>query len=209
MIEGEMKLTAINKYPVKSLKGLSVNHSQVDGFGIKNDRRWMLVDSEGGFVTQRKYPLMGLISVEDDGDALKFTSANGQVLKVLISHLSNPIGTVVWGDAVTALKADSEASEWFSELLGVRVDLVYMPDSSFRQVDRQFADYKQRVSFADGFPFLLISESSLIDLNNRLENPVMMSRFRPNLEATSLRLRRSLVQRNLSTMSARIVHPAY
>ena len=176
-----MNLTAINQYPVKSLRGLSRDSVQVDDFGIKNDRRWMLVRDDGSFVTQRKYPVMGSIAVEDRGDMLRFTSANGNCLDVFIGEFVDPVDSVVWGDSVTALGAGKASSDWFTLLLGIPVRLVYMPVSAFRQVDRSFADYNQRVSFADAFPFLLISEASLNDLNERLENTVNMSRFRPNL----------------------------
>lgn len=176
-----MKLTAINKYPVKSLRGLSLESSSVDDFGIKGDRRWMLVDAEGRFVTQRKHPVMGTISVEDRDGGLRFTSAAGQVLGVQANEFVDPVDVRVWADTVPALSAGTLVGDWFSELLGLPVSLVHMPDSSFRQVDREYADYEQRVGFADGFPFLLISEASLYDLNARLSSPIAMSRFRPNL----------------------------
>ncbi|MFD2228821.1 MOSC domain-containing protein [Alkalimarinus sediminis] len=179
-----MKLTAINKYPVKSLKGLSLDSSLIDEFGIENDRRWMLVDSDGRFVTQRKHPIMGTIAVEDRDGLLRFTSAEGSVLDVQAGDFVNSIDAQVWSDNIVALGAGDAISGWFSELLGTPVNLVYMPDSTFRQVDRNYADYKQRVGFADGFPFLLISEASLEDLNSRLDSPVAMSRFRPNLVVT-------------------------
>ncbi|UZE97726.1 MOSC domain-containing protein [Alkalimarinus alittae] len=176
-----MQLASINKYPVKSLKGVPLASTIVDDFGIQNDRRWMLIDDKGVFITQRKYPLLGTISVEDQGVALRFCASGGAELKVSAARFSEHVDTVVWGDAVGALKAEPSVSDWFSSLLGVRVNLVYMPNSSFRQVDRQYADYKQRVSFADGYPFLLTTEASLLELNERLDSPVMMSRFRPNL----------------------------
>lgn len=176
-----MKLTAINKYPVKSLKAISIMRADVDDFGITNDRRWMLVNTEGKFVTQRQYPKMGSISVEESGQYLRFYSDSGSVLEIKNELLKEEVSVRVWGDEVSACQATDEVNEWFSAELGVSVALVYMPDSTFRQVDRQFADYKQRVSFSDGFPFLLISEASLVDLNSRLDSPVPMSRFRPNL----------------------------
>lgn len=180
-LEGLMKLTAINKYPVKSLKGLSLDSALVDDFGINNDRRWMLVDAEGRFVTQRKHPLLGSIMVEDRGDKLRFTSLSDDSLDVRVDEFVEPVDSIVWSDSVHALGAGKIASDWFSTLLGLPVRLVYMPVSSFRQIDREYADYRQRVGFADGFPFLLISEASLDDLNSRLLNPVTMSRFRPNI----------------------------
>lgn len=176
-----MLLTEINQYPVKSMKGVSHTTSLVDHFGIKDDRRWMLVDQQGRFITQRKHPLLSTISVSKNDSSLIFTTLNGEVLSVNADCLTRQIDVTVWGDTVSACCADQFVGEWFSSLLGLPVHLVYMPETTFRQVDRQFADYEQRVSFVDGFPFLLISESSLTDLNQRLENTVSMARFRPNL----------------------------
>ena len=176
-----MKLSAINKYPVKSLQAVSLLSSEVDDFGIVNDRRWMLVDEGGTFITQREYPLMGTISVEEHDAYLRFNHTNASLLNVPFGAFTGSIKVSVWGDELSALKVDSQFNDWFSSILGIKATLVYMPDSIFRQVDREFAHYDQRVSFADGFPLLLISEGSLSDLNSRLELPVPMSRFRPNL----------------------------
>ena len=176
-----MKITAINKYPVKSLKGASLRSAVIDDFGIKHDRRWMLVDADGRFVTQRKHPVMGTIAVEECDESLVFTTVNGQVLTVSTEDFTQSQKTCVWGDDVNALVAGPVASAWFSELLGMQVNLAYMPESSFRQVDREFADYSQRVSYVDGFPFLLTTEASLQDLNEKLDTKVSMTRFRPNL----------------------------
>jgi len=180
-MKSSIKLSAINKYPVKSLKAISLLSAAIDDFGIVNDRRWMLVDDSGKFLTQRKHPVMGTISVEDYGESLRFSYAGAGALEVLVDDFVLPVSVNVWRDEVSALKAEGEVNEWFSSILGLKATLVYMPASAFRQVDRVFADYEQRVGFADGFPFLLISEASLVDLNNRLATTVSMSRFRPNL----------------------------
>jgi len=176
-----IKLSAINKYPVKSLKAVSLLSASIDDFGIVNDRRWMLVDENGKFITQREYPVMGIISVEEHDEFLRFNHAGALLLDVPVDAFTFSVKVSVWRDEVHALKAESKVNEWFSRILGIKAALVYMPTSAFRQVDRVFADYDQRVSFADGFPFLLISEASLADLNSRLTIPVSMSRFRPNL----------------------------
>ena len=174
-------LSAINKYPVKSLKAVSLLSASIDDFGIVNDRRWMLVDDNGEFITQRKCPVIGTISVEDHDDFLQFYHTSASSLEVPVDAFISSVTVVVWNDEVHALKAENKVNEWFSRILGKKATLVYMPASAFRQVDRKFANYDQRVSFADGFPFLLISEASLTDLNNRLISPVSMFRFRPNL----------------------------
>lgn len=176
-----MKLSSIYKYPVKSLKSVSLLSALVDDFGIVNDRRWMLVDEDGKFITQRKHPVMGAIFVDDCDTFLRFSHEGSSLMSVSVDAFTCSVKAEVWGDEVHALKADNKINEWFSYILGIKTTLVYMPGSSFRQVDRAFIDYEQRVGFADGYPLLLISEASLSDLNGRLEQPVSMSRFRPNL----------------------------
>jgi len=87
----------------------------------------------------------------------------------------------VWGDRCLAWSMGQEAQNWFTEVLGVDCELVYMPEKSDRPTDHGKFGPEEQVSFADAYPFLLISESSLADLNQRLDNPIPMNRFRPNL----------------------------
>ena len=95
--------------------------------------------------------------------------------------VSNFCEVSVWSDVVSSKVLDPIYTKKISDFLGVRVRLSFMPDSSFRQIDREFFSEDKRVSFADGYPFLLTSEASLTDLNSRLEQPVSMRNFRPNI----------------------------
>jgi uncharacterized protein YcbX len=95
---------------------------------------------------------------------------------------SRPV--TIWRDTCLAESAGSRAARWFSDYLGDSFDLVRMPDATVRQVDPGYAGDGDRVGFADGFPFLLLSEGSLEELNRRLDQPVPMDRFRPNLVVT-------------------------
>ncbi len=176
-----MELTQITLYPAKSMGAISLERSLVTSFGLHNDRRWMLVDDAGMFLTQRKFSIMRTIHCRLVDQGVVFTAPDREPLVANFEHLAEPMLVQVWRDSVEGLKAPQIASDWFSSLLGVRCHLVYMPENAFRQVDRTFFDADQRVGFADGFPFLLISEASLRDLNSRLATPVGMNRFRPNL----------------------------
>ena len=88
---------------------------------------------------------------------------------------------IIWTDECEAASAGPAAGEWFSELLGAPCRLVRLPLSTVRQVDLRYAEPGDRVGFADGFPFLLLSQGSLDELNRRLDVPVPMNRFRPNI----------------------------
>ena len=105
-----MELTAINKYPVKSLKGTSLNNADIDEFGIKNDRRWMLVDTDGEFVTQRKYPIMGTVGVEERPDSLLFMVAGGEPLTVRFEDFTKTLQTSVWGDHLVSMVAGARGT---------------------------------------------------------------------------------------------------
>lgn len=181
-------LTEIYIYPVKSLSGISLQKSEVTERGLKYDRRWMLVDQNNIFITQRKYPQMALIKVELENDLLIFTHKLNNELhfKIPIQIEDGKLENVtIWDDNIDALHFSKEADEWFSDVLNVKCKLVHMPDDVKRHVDKKYATRNEIVSFADAFPFLIIGQASLNDLNNRLKEKVPMNRFRPNFVFTS------------------------
>lgn len=178
-------------YPIKSLKGVRLNSANITDFGIENDRRFMLINSENKFLTQRTLPLLSQLNVTIDQsthntfDSIDISSKElGNVTFNAADFINKSCELVkvsIWSDIVDAIIVENKQTEILSNFLNEKVRLAYMPDSSFRQVDRQYFSEDQRVSFADGYPFLLTSESSLKDLNSRLANPVSMSNFRPNI----------------------------
>ncbi len=177
-----MKLTEINIYPIKSTRRIALNESEVLPRGLPWDRRWMLVDTGGKFMTARKYPSLAVVNTHLDGVSLR-VSVNGKTELVLPLQVqdSDLTKVTIWRDQCDAVPAGREADEWFSDYLGVECHLVRMTDDLVRGVDPDYGRPGDEVSFADGFPLLLISEASLKDLNTRLEQPVSMRRFRPNL----------------------------
>jgi uncharacterized protein len=177
-----MRLSSLHVYPIKSCGGATLEEWRVDERGLRHDRRWMLVDETGRFLSQRRHPRMALVGVRIETDHLVVSAPEMPSLQVPYSlPESKPILASIWEDLVGTLPVGEEADRWFAEFLGVRCRLVHLPDESVRAVDPDYGRAGDRVGLADSFPFLLISEGSLADLNARLEQPLPMDRFRPNL----------------------------
>jgi uncharacterized protein len=175
-------LSQLHVYPIKSAGGVPIEAWDVDGRGLRHDRRWMLVDEAGRFMSQRRYRRMALVRVRIEPDHLAVEAPEMPPLEVpLRPRGGKPRLARVWNDLVEISTAASDADSWFGEFLGTRCSLVYLPDESMRQVDPAYGGTEDQVGLADGFPFLLVSEASLDDLNARLEHPLPMNRFRPNL----------------------------
>ena len=177
-----MKVTEINIYPIKSTRRIALNESEVLPRGLPWDRRWMLVDEHNNFITARQHPSLATVQTEIDGDSLVVVADAGEALRLPLSPGQQQTARVtVWRDSVDAVLVNPEAHTWFSDFLGISCRLVQMTDGLTRGVDQYYGQADDEVSFADGFPLLLITGASLVDLNSRLENPVDMRRFRPNL----------------------------
>jgi uncharacterized protein YcbX len=179
---GALILSALNVYPVKSAGGVALLSARVDERGLAGDRRWMVVDSDGRFLTQRTHPRLALVSVAIRTDQLTLGAPSMAPLALRTPPPTAPVVAVrVWEDICEAVTAEEDASRWLSEFLGIRCRLVLMADASHRLVGARGGAPASRIAFADAFPFLLISEESLEDLNSRLATPLPMDRFRPNL----------------------------
>jgi uncharacterized protein YcbX len=177
------KLSELNIYPVKSLGGISLEEAEVTDRGLKHDRRWMIVDEEEKFLTQRKNPQLALLKTKINHNKLILSHKTRDVSPLVIpinTKLSDTAIVNVWDDLVSALLVGRYADEWLSDILGSKCRLVYMPDNTERFVSRSYALQNEIVSFADAFPFLIIGQSSLDDLNSRMTEKVEMNRFRPN-----------------------------
>lgn len=169
-------------YPVKSCGGIEVERIEVDAFGFRDDRRWMIVDEVGRFLTQRTVPLLATVRVElsDDRLSLRSSGWDGLDLDAFPDDASaEPV--TVWRDTVDALPVGEEADAWLTSVLGRTARLVWMPHASVRPAKRDPAGVSPRISFADAYPFLVVSRESLDDLNARLVKPLPMDRFRPNI----------------------------
>lgn len=178
----QMHLSELNIYPVKSLKRIALTESVVEDRGLRHDRRWMLVDSANQFLTQREHPVMARIEIKIDGDRVTAGFDGGEI-EMPLSSTTDEFHTVkVFNDTVRSQFYPLEIDRWFSDILGIDCRLVTMPEGAHRAVDPAFAvrRFKDEVSFADAYPFLVIGEASLADLNSRLSETVPMNRFRPN-----------------------------
>ena len=178
----QYKITGVYIYPIKSLGGISLQSAKVEERGLHYDRRWMLIDQQNNFITQRLHPKMALLKVEINNDLLTIKHKQNKLSPLTIHPLpydDEEVNVQIWKDNITALKYNSDVNDWFTEALGFKCSLVYMPDSTRRKVDPEYANNKL-LGFADGYPFLIIGEESLNALNKRLEEPVPMNRFRTN-----------------------------
>jgi uncharacterized protein len=178
-----MQLQDIYIYPIKSLGGIRIEEATLEERGLQYDRRWMLVDNQGDFLSQRKHPKMALIQtlVSESGIEVFLKNQEDKKIKIPFEPLGQEMIPVrIWEDEVIGQVVDKNLSQWFSNILGFSCNLVVMPISTERKVSSKYAAKNESVSFADGMPYLLIGQSSLDDLNSRLDQPVPMDRFRPN-----------------------------
>ena len=188
-----MTISELYIYPIKSLSGISVSEAIVDAKGFRNDRRFMLVSPTGEFMTQRTNHQMALLDV-----AIRRSDVSGEVIRVwhrhrpddvlelplTVSESTETMFVNIWDSKdVPAITVSSEADQWFSTVLGKPCRLVFMPETTHRAVDSKYARDVENdaVSFADGYPYLLIGQASLDNLNHRLAEPMSMLRFRPNI----------------------------
>ena len=181
-----LSLSAVNIHPVKGLKGIAVDAARVTARGLEHDRRWMVVDAAGEFLTQRSHPRMATIWTDLDADVLTLSAPDADSVEVPLAPEGDaPVRVRVWNTVCDALPASAAADAWLSRYLGFACRLVHMPDSTQRFSNPQYAGNGKLVSFADGYACLLIGEGSLADLNRRLAergHPALpMNRFRPNL----------------------------
>ena len=164
-----LRLSELHIYPIKSARGISLSSARVDFRGLEHDRRWMVVDEQGKFLTQRSIPRMALIHVDLCPSHLA-VKAEGmeELLLPLRPESGDTLRVHVWDDSLDAMDTGEETASWFTKMLSRPCRLVYMPDQTERLVNPKYAPERSVVSFADAFPFMLISQASLDDLNARL-----------------------------------------
>ncbi|WP_305981689.1 MOSC domain-containing protein [Roseivirga thermotolerans] len=172
-------------YPIKSLGGIELTGSPVERRGLKYDRRWMLVDENGRFVSQREHQQLALLQPRIENHSMVIEDRSGKLQPLSIdleAPIADPIEVTVWDDSCQALPSPEPINQWFSSVLGFATRLVYMPESSLRIADQRYAPATDdHVSFADGYPILIIGQASLNLLNQKLGYELPMNRFRPNL----------------------------
>lgn len=169
-------------YPVKSLAGIRVDRWPVDARGLRYDRRWMLIDDKNCFLSQRRMARMALIKTRLTNRAVILSTPDQKQIEVPLNMTSNELIQVkIWDDFCNARPVSREIDRWLGAFLGCDCRLVFQPDDSIRPVDPRFAGVADQTSFSDGFPFLIVSESSLRSLNQAMDLELPVNRFRPNL----------------------------
>jgi uncharacterized protein YcbX len=170
-------------HPIKSLGAIQVSTLTNGSCGPLLDRRIMLIDTNGKFITQRQAPIMSLISVYNLGSSLNlnYGSKNITLPWPDFRLKTESVLVDIWDDKVSAQLFSPEVSSWLSNILNKQVRLVYMDDSEHRQVDLSFSEKGTQASFSDGFPFLLVSQASIDFLSEKVGYELSVNRFRPNI----------------------------
>lgn len=179
-----MRLAEIRVYPIKSCGGISVASAVLEPRGFAGDRRYMVVDERGRFLTQREHPRMATVRLrEADGGWVVEATGRG-TLALPASLPSGPQrATTVWRDSLELTEAGPAVNRWFSEALDIPCRLVNMSKGHVRPLRPGRGRDGDQVSLADGAPVLLTATASLAQLNGRLQRPIGMLNFRPNLVA--------------------------
>lgn len=180
----ELKLTEIWLYPIKSLAGISLTSARIQEKGMQYDRRWMLLDSHGMFMTQRTFPMMALLQPVINDGIITIAKKHETKAGLSFSLASPPMGkrfrTKIWDDDVDVAEVSPEISAWFSDSLNLQCHLVTFPEANPRRVRNS----DKHVSLADAYPYMVVGQRTLDDLNARLSIPLPMNRFRPNFVFT-------------------------
>lgn len=172
-------------YPIKSLGGIRLKNARVSPKGLHLDRRWMLVDENNQFLTQRVHPKMALFKLHLDSDQLAIRFKEDTLVVPVAAPVEREVQATIWDDTVTVNELGNHYARWFSDRIGFPCKLVSFPEENARPIDPRFRLNEQNhVSLADGYPLLIIGQASLDDLNKRLAKAVPMNRFRPNLVFT-------------------------
>ncbi len=178
-----MLVSEINIYPVKSLAGITLENGEIGARGFVNDRRWLVVDEAWSFLTQREIARMALVQPSEDDRCLRLSAPDAGTFELAVDQPGKHVEVTIWKDSgVGAVDQGDAAAEWLSDVFDRHVRLVRFADDYMRQVDQSYAPRpSDQVGFADSYPFLIVSEESLADLNTRIETPLPMNRFRPNI----------------------------
>lgn len=175
-------LASLHIYPVKSCAPLALDQAVVQRRGLAHDRRWMVVDDNGKFITGRQLPRLTLLSAVPLIGDLQLNAPGMPSLRLPQPPADAArLACVVWDSQVAAQTASADADAWLSAFLDQPCRFVYMDANAIRPTQAEYSRSGDEVSFADGFPLLLLSQAALDQLNAKLATPLSMLRFRPNL----------------------------
>ena len=169
-------------YPIKGCKGIALEEAELTDSGLAFDRHWMVVDGDGRFVTQRELPRMALVATEIRGGWLILSAPEMPTLTMSVDTEGARLAVTVWDDRCSAIDQGQVAADWFSAFLQRPLRLARFDPAVIRYSSAEYTgEIRAATEFSDGYALLILSEASLADLNARLEHPVPMNRFRPNI----------------------------
>lgn len=176
-------VASLHIHPVKSCRGHDVAEATLDAFGLVGDRRFLVVDERGHFLTQRTLPRLAHVVPEIDAGALHLTGSGVGDVTIPLGGCASDAAceVVIWRDTVRAVDLGPAAAAWLTQVLGRPARLVRMAPGYSRPIRRDSARPGDEAAFSDAFPLLILSEASLAELNGRLDDALPMNRFRPNL----------------------------
>jgi len=180
-----LKISELYIYPVKSLGGIKLNLAVVTDRGLQYDRRWMLIDKNNRFISQREHAAMTLLTPKITDKHLIISAPDNTSVNIPLNcDKQELIEVSIWDDTCLAQLVDKAFDDWFSRQLSIDVRLVFMPDETLRFTDPKYTEAGHITSFSDAYPFMMIGQASLDDLNKRLVEQLPINRFRPNLVFT-------------------------
>ena len=182
-----VRITALNIYPVKGCRGIALDSARIAATGFEHDREWLITRPDGRFMTQREEPRLALIETALADETLRLRVPGGAELSVPMNAQAREVEVTCWKDLCAAFDAGEEAAQFLTRYLGSPMRLVRFDARRKRPANPQWTPGVEALNqFSDGFPWLLVSEASLEDLNTRLPRKLPMNRFRPNIVVSGL-----------------------
>ncbi|WP_129642865.1 MOSC domain-containing protein [Peristeroidobacter agariperforans] len=182
-----VQITGLNIYPVKSCRGIALTQARLTETGFEHDREWLVITPEGRFLTQRERPQLAQVETALSNDRLVLRKPHGADLSLPLNLTGPELEVTIWRDKAAAFDAGDEAATWLTEHLGKPARLVRFDKRHKRASNMQWTGGVEALTqFADGYPWLLISQGSLDELNRRMTTPLPMNRFRPNIVVDGL-----------------------
>ncbi len=166
-------------YPVKGMAGMELSESFVLHKGLQYDRRWMLIDENNRFISQRNFPALALCKIELFNKHFTIRYKNEQI-EVPLEYNGPEVTAAIWNDLVSVQELPFTINKTISKWFGKNLRLVSFAESGSRKIDTAYTAGEGTTSLSDGYPILLVGQASLDLLNNQLETPIPMNRFRPN-----------------------------
>lgn len=182
-----VQVTGLNIYPVKSCRGIALTQARLTETGFEHDREWLIITPEGRFLTQRERPQLAQIETALADDRLILRKPDGAELSLPLNMTGPEREVTIWGDKAAAFDAGNEAASWLTDHLGKPARLVRFDKRHKRASNTKWTEGIEALNqFSDAYPWLLISQGSLDELNRRMQQPLPMNRFRPNIVVDGL-----------------------